>query len=75
MFMSNVLVKDLPTVGPATVLKMQKKKIVSVADLLKYTKDQLQTEFGPKHGETLWNYARGVDNRTISASQVRRQLR
>lgn len=71
--MAGVQVKDLPSVGPATALKLHQKKIVTVSDLLKVTKEQLQNDLGPKNGETLWNYARGVDQRTISASQVQRE--
>ncbi len=61
-------VKVLPGVGPVTGEKLHKLGINSVRDLALYSKDALARAFG-SHGETIYCYAHGIDNRVFETEQ------
>src|SRR4051794_35401834 len=66
-------VKDLPGFGPATMERLKGRSISKVRALRALSKEVLQDEFGKKHGEMMWNYARGVDDRVIAVQQHTRK--
>jgi nucleotidyltransferase/DNA polymerase involved in DNA repair len=50
---------------------VQEMGINTCGDLLAHSKEQLGQHFGKKVGETMWNYARGVDDRPLTTFKVR----
>ncbi|RUS21765.1 hypothetical protein BC937DRAFT_91499 [Endogone sp. FLAS-F59071] len=48
--------------------------IVKLKDLLQVSKVELQKDFGPKTGLMLYNFARGVDDRTLAVEKPRRSV-
>eukprot|EP01127_Copromyxa_protea_P020628 TRINITY_DN691_c2_g1_i3.p1 TRINITY_DN691_c2_g1~~TRINITY_DN691_c2_g1_i3.p1 ORF type:complete len:294 (+),score=50.86 TRINITY_DN691_c2_g1_i3:962-1843(+) len=49
-------------------------RVSSVSGLLKITKPQLQSIFGPKTGESIFNHARGIDNQPLKLVHKRRTV-
>lgn len=67
------LLRDLPVsklrgVGPRTEAKMHRLGCYKISDLYRYNLGQMKQMFG-KHGEVLYHYARGEDNRTIQTER------
>lgn len=50
--------------------KLASVDIVTVADLLKHSKDSLQRAVGQKTGQVLFEYARGQDEREVEIPKV-----
>lgn len=67
------LLRDLPVnklrgVGPRTEAKMHRLGCYKIADLYQYSLEQMRQLFG-KHGEALFHYARGKDDRVIQTER------
>jgi nucleotidyltransferase/DNA polymerase involved in DNA repair len=52
------------------LLLSNKTAIEFCSDILKYSKQALETKFGKKTGEKLWFYAHGIDNRPLQTHKV-----
>jgi DNA polymerase-4 len=72
-FVIDLPVKKIFGVGKVTNKKMQKLGINTCADLQKLSKEALHQYFG-KFGEQLYDLSRGVDNRPVSTSSIRKSL-
>ena len=73
-FLSNQRVRDLPGVGYSTAAKIQEMKIANCGELLNVSLSKLQTMFGSKFGSTLYDYARGADDRELKTSTERKSV-
>ena len=59
-------VGELPGVGRKMNARLQSFQITHIKDLLSVELSWLQKEFGLKSGENLYNYARGIDHRSLN---------
>ena len=65
-FSQYLAIEQLPSVGPALGGKLRAKGVTTVGELRQLSKQQL-VAFGPKTGERLHKYARGIDERPVSS--------
>jgi len=72
-FVIDLPVKKIFGVGKVTNKKMQKLGIITCADLQKLSKEELHNYFG-KFGGQLFNLSRGIDDRPVSTSSIRKSL-
>ena len=74
----DVFVKDLPVrkingVGKVTAKKLADMGVQTCGDLREFDLSELCDRFG-KYGNQLFNYARGIDNRSIKTDRIRKSL-
>ncbi|WP_087463213.1 DNA polymerase IV [Oleiphilus messinensis] len=72
-FVAQLPVHKINGVGKVTAAKMNRNGIYTCQDLQRYTLPELVELFG-SHGVSLFDYARGVDNRPVSISRLRKSL-
>jgi len=72
-FLAPLPVRVLHGVGPATERSLARLAVRTVADLRQRSLDDLVARFG-FHGRTLWQYARGLDERPVRPHQERKSL-
>lgn len=72
-FVRDLPVKRIPGVGRVTMLHMDKLNIQTCADLQQFSAADLALEFG-KFGQRLYHLARGIDDRPVSTSSIRKSL-
>lgn len=72
-FIRELPVKRIPGVGKVTELHMDKLNIKTCADLQQLSAADLTLEFG-KFGQRLYQLARGIDDRPVSTSSIRKSL-
>nr|XP_040240701.2 DNA repair protein Rev1 [Anopheles coluzzii] len=73
-YMKVISIAELPGVGPSTSHRLRKMTYVTCADLQTIPKNVLQTEFGKKFGETLYNACRGIDERPLVYDRGRKSV-
>ncbi|RVD85982.1 uncharacterized protein DFL_004279 [Arthrobotrys flagrans] len=74
-FVSPLKVRDLPGVGHNLSQKIQEDLgIETVGDLRDVGKDTLKRAMGPKTGERLFEYARGIDKQEVGDVTVRKSV-
>ncbi|XP_052895383.1 DNA repair protein Rev1 [Anopheles moucheti] len=73
-YMRPISIADLPGVGPSTAHRLRKMTYVTCADLQTIPKNVLQTEFGKKFGETLYNACRGIDEKPLVYDRGRKSV-
>lgn len=69
-----ISIRDLPGIGYAMEDKMNSMNVETIGDLRKYQMPVLQEKFGKKTGETLYKFARGIDDRPLSVGQPRQSV-
>ena len=67
-------VKDLPGVGWSMEHKLQTLGVETCSELQKFSSQALQREFGPKTGLVLYQYCRGIDDRTLRTERERKSV-
>ena len=72
-FLAPLTVRRLQGVGPATEKTLSSMGVHTVADLRERSLDQLLARFG-HWGRTLWERARGIDDRPVHTEGVRKSL-
>jgi len=72
-FLAPLPVRRLHGIGPASERALQAMGITTVADLRGLSVDQLLARFG-SWGRTLFQYARGIDDRPVRTDHVRKSL-
>ena len=70
-FLIGLPVRKIPGVGPATEKVMTEFGVATVDDLLRFSEAELLSRFG-RWGVTLWQLARGIDDRPVVASRKRK---
>ena len=73
-FLKDVNVADLPGVGRTNNHKFKAMGIANCGQLQEKSLAFLQREFGPKLGQSLYNYCRGIDDRVINFEQERKSI-
>ena len=73
-FLHPLNVSALWGVGPATLIKLQRLGIATVADLAAFELRTLQTMIGQAHGEHLHELAHGRDDRAVIASSESKSI-
>ncbi|CAO3658056.1 unnamed protein product [Rhizopus stolonifer] len=69
--LSSQRVIDLPGVGYAIEEKLANMNVETILDLRDIPLHELKSKLGPKLGQTLYNFSRGIDDRPLAFSQER----
>ncbi len=72
-FLEKLPVKDFFGVGKVTAAKMEEMDILTGADLKQFSKIELAQRFG-KMGNFYYDIVRGIDNRPVQPSRIRKSL-
>ncbi|ORE05133.1 DNA repair protein [Rhizopus microsporus var. microsporus] len=67
-------VSGLPGVGYATAERLATMGVQTVSDLKNMSLQELKSKLGQKLGQTLYNFARGIDNRPLTVKQQRQSV-
>ncbi|KAL1122064.1 hypothetical protein AAG570_003470 [Ranatra chinensis] len=73
-FMNNIDISDLPGVGSSTSHKLHSMGIRTCGKLQALPLHKLQSEFGNKLGETLYKNSRGIDEKKLVFTNVRKSV-
>jgi DNA polymerase-4 len=72
-FLEPLPVRKIHGVGPATEKVLAEMGVRTVAELRAVALEVLTARFG-KHGRTLWEFSRGIDERPVETHQERKSL-
>ena len=72
VFLRALSVRALPGVGVKAYAALSRRGITTVADIQKLSWEELYAQFG-KHGLSMWERARGIDEREVSAKKPKRK--
>jgi DNA repair protein REV1 len=73
-FIGELTVKDLPGVAYSIGGKLEEIGIKYVKDIRNITKERLINTLGPKTGEKLWDYSRGIDKVEVGEQVIRKSV-
>ncbi|TGJ85078.1 hypothetical protein E0Z10_g3680 [Xylaria hypoxylon] len=73
-FLGGLKVDDLPGVAYSTASKLEEIGVKFVDDIRQTSKERLITTLGPKTGEKLWDYARGIDKTEVGEQPIRKSV-
>jgi DNA repair protein REV1 len=73
-FIGELTVQHLPGIAYNIGGKLEDAGVKFVKDLRLLTKDRLMTLLGPKTGEKLWEYSRGIDKAEVGEQVVRKSV-
>ncbi|KAK9769794.1 putative DNA repair protein REV1 [Seiridium cardinale] len=73
-FLGELKVDDLPGVAYSIAGKLEEIGIKYVKDIREVSKERLTTTLGPKTGEKLWEYARGIDRVEVGDQTIRKSV-
>ncbi|KIW10858.1 hypothetical protein PV08_10157 [Exophiala spinifera] len=73
-FIGELVVTDLPGVAWSIGNKLEDIGIKFVKDIRLCTKERLINALGPKTGEKLWDYSRGIDKQEVGEQVVRKSV-
>lgn len=73
-FIGGLTVQDLPGVAYSIGGKLEEIGVKFVKDVRELSKDKLMTTLGPKTGEKIWDYARGIDRTEVGDQVVRKSV-
>ncbi|KAF2753629.1 DNA repair protein [Pseudovirgaria hyperparasitica] len=73
-FVGALQVQDLPGVAWSIGGKLEEIGIKFVSDIRQVTKEKLVNALGPKTGEKLWDYSRGIDRSEVGDVVVRKSV-
>lgn len=73
-FLGDLKVDDLPGVAYSITGKLEEIGIKYVKDIREVSKERLTTTLGPKTGEKLWEYARGIDRVEVGDQPIRKSV-
>uniref|UniRef100_H3AQM6 DNA repair protein REV1 n=1 Tax=Latimeria chalumnae TaxID=7897 RepID=H3AQM6_LATCH len=73
-FIRDQLVTNLPGVGRSMEYKLATLGVKTCGDLQQICMGKLQREFGPKTGQTLYRFCRGLDDRPIRMEKERKSV-
>lgn len=73
--LSTLDVKSLPSVGYSMQSKLQEAfGTTNCGDMLAYSRQRLRGVLGPKTGDTIYNFLRGVDDRRLTPDKERKSV-
>ncbi|KAI0117366.1 DNA repair protein [Daldinia grandis] len=73
-FLSDLKVDDLPGVAYSIAGKLEEIGVKLVSDVRQTSKERLINTLGPKTGEKLWEYARGIDRTEVGEQPIRKSV-
>lgn len=73
-FLAELQVDNLPGVAYSIAGKLEEIGIKYVKDIREVSKERLVTTLGPKTGEKLWEYARGIDRTEVGDQPIRKSV-
>lgn len=73
-FIGELLVTDLPGVAHSIGKKLEEISVKYVRDIRALTKEKLVITLGPKTGEKLWDYSRGIDKQEVGETVIRKSV-
>lgn len=73
-FLGMLKVEDLPGVAYSIGGKLQEIGIVLVKDIRDVSKERLVSVLGPKTGEKLWEFSRGIDRAEVGEQPIRKSV-
>ncbi|KAK7745077.1 deoxycytidyl transferase [Cytospora paraplurivora] len=73
-FLGELKVEDLPGVAYSIAGKLEEIGIKLVKDIRDVSKERLISVLGPKTGEKLWEFARGIDHAEVGNVPVRKSV-
>ncbi|XP_040913781.1 DNA repair protein REV1 [Toxotes jaculatrix] len=73
-FIRDLPVTSLPGVGPVMGRKLAAMGVRSCGDLQQVALSQLQKKFGPRTGQTLFRFCRGLDDRPVRYEKERKSV-
>ncbi|KAI0432136.1 impB/mucB/samB family protein [Xylaria sp. FL1042] len=73
-FLGRLKVDDLPGVAYSTAGKLEEIGVKFVNDIRQTSKERLVSTLGPKTGEKLWDYARGIDKTEVGEQPIRKSV-
>ncbi|KAI8632181.1 impB/mucB/samB family protein [Xylariaceae sp. FL1651] len=73
-FLGQLKVDDLPGVAYSIAGKLEEIGVKYVSDIRQTSKERLITTLGPKTGEKLWDYARGIDKTEVGEQPIRKSI-
>ena len=73
-FIGALPVQDLPGVAYSIGGKLEEIGIKLVRDIREVTKEKLITNLGPKTGQKIWEYSRGIDRTEVGEQVVRKSV-
>uniref|UniRef100_A0A1A7YB70 DNA repair protein REV1 n=1 Tax=Iconisemion striatum TaxID=60296 RepID=A0A1A7YB70_9TELE len=73
-FIRDLPVTSLPGVGRVMAKKLAGMDVTSCGDLQHVTLSQLQKRFGPRTGQTLFRFCRGLDDRPVRFEKERKSV-
>ncbi|KAL9622791.1 MAG: hypothetical protein Q9160_002910 [Pyrenula sp. 1 TL-2023] len=72
--LGELTVQDLPGVAYSIGGKLEEIGVKYVKDIRELTKDRLISTLGPKTGEKIWDYSRGIDRMEVGEQVVRKSV-
>ncbi|EHL00847.1 putative DNA repair protein rev1 [Glarea lozoyensis 74030] len=72
--LADLSVQDLPGVGYSIGGKLEEIGVKYVKDVRQLTKERLINVLGPKTGEKIWDYSRGIDRVEVGEQVVRKSV-
>jgi DNA repair protein REV1 len=73
-FLAELKVTDLPGVAYSIGGKLEEIGVAFVKDIRQMTKERLMSVLGPKTGEKMWDYSRGIDRTEVGEQAVRKSV-
>lgn len=73
-FIGELEVQGLPGVAKSIGAKFEEIGVKYVKDMRELSKERLVRHLGPKTGEKLWEYARGIDRQEVGEQVVRKSV-
>ncbi|KIW62888.1 hypothetical protein PV04_09780 [Phialophora macrospora] len=73
-FIGELMVTDLPGVAWSIGNKLEEIGVKFVKDIRLLTKEKLVNTLGPKTGEKIWEYSRGIDKQAVGDQVVRKSV-
>lgn len=73
-FLGELKVEDLPGVAYSIGAKLEELGIKFVKDIRQTSKERLVSSLGPKTGEKLWEYSRGIDRTEVGEQPIRKSV-
>ena len=73
-FLGGLTVQELPGVAYSIGGKLEEIGVRYVKDVRELTKEKMITTLGPKTGEKIWDYSRGIDRTEVGEQVVRKSV-
>lgn len=73
-FVGAVTVQELPGVAYSIGGKLEEIGVKYVKDVREVTKERLMTTLGPKTGQKIWDYSRGIDHVEVGEQVLRKSV-